>query len=677
MQLIREKAKDLDIDQSMLSRSVNEGFSGGEKKRNEIFQMTLLEPKLAILDETDSGLDIDALKIVAKGVNAMRSPDRATIVVTHYQRLLDYIIPDYVHVLSGGRIVKSGRQGAGAGARVEGLRLDRDRRRAGPGIAMTQLAEKLHPWVASAGQLEVRDGCGTSGSGRAATFSSLGFPTVRDEEWRFTNVAPITGGDFSWPAPRRDSRGARRRAAVRGERDASCRRRERPVLAGAVTRRRVAAWRRRGILGAAINGELQADREIVQRYVGQLADFNTRAFAALNTAFLEDGGYVHIPDGLVLEEPIQVLFVSSNETAASTVSRTLLIVLGDHPRLVSSRPTSPRPTPSYLTNAVTEVFVGEGAVLDHYKVQQEASRRSISDHARARDPRANFSSHSFSLGGRFVRNDVLATLDGEGAEVTLNGLYLADGDRLVDNHTTIDHARPHCPSHEVYKGILGGRAKAVFNGKIIVRRDAQKTDAKQTNRALLLSDDALINTKPQLEIFADDVKCTHGAAIGQLDEDALFYLRARGLTYYEARDMLIHAFAGDSRAREGGTAEGAGVPALHAAGAGSGGSGRSMSNTAVGVPVELRGVRAAFDVERIRADFPILRRQVRGRGADLPGQRRDHTEAAAGPRRADRLLHDLQRQRAPRRALPQRDRDRGPRRRARQGAGVPERRVDS
>ena len=144
-----------------------------------------------------------------------------------------------------------------------------------------------------------------------------------------------------------------------------------------------------------------------------------------------------------------------------------------------------------------------------------------------------------------MRNDVLATLDGEGAEVTLNGLYLADGDRLVDNHTLIDHARAHCPSHEVYKGILGGRARAVFNGKIIVRQDAQKTNAKQTNRALLLSDDALINTKPQLEIFADDVKCTHGAAIGQLDEDAIFYLRARGLTYAEARDMLIHAFAGE------------------------------------------------------------------------------------------------------------------------------------
>ena len=158
---------------------------------------------------------------------------------------------------------------------------------------------------------------------------------------------------------------------------------------------------------------------------------------------------------------------------------------------------------------------------------------------------ASFTSHSFSLGARIARNDAIVLLDGEGAECTLNGLYLADGERLVDNHTMIDHARPHCPSHEIYKGILGGSARAVFNGKIVVRPDAQKTDAKQTNRALLLSDNASINTKPQLEIFADDVKCTHGAAIGQLDDDAIFYLRSRGLPYFEARDMLIRAFAGD------------------------------------------------------------------------------------------------------------------------------------
>ena len=158
---------------------------------------------------------------------------------------------------------------------------------------------------------------------------------------------------------------------------------------------------------------------------------------------------------------------------------------------------------------------------------------------------ANFSSHAVTLGGAIVRNDVQATLDGEGVECTLNGLYLANGRRLIDNHTTIHHAKPHCSSHELYKGILDDRAHAVFNGKIIVAIDAQKTDAKQTNKALLLSEDAQINTKPELEIFADDVKCTHGATVGQLDEDALFYLRARGLAEHQARSVLIHAFASD------------------------------------------------------------------------------------------------------------------------------------
>ena len=199
-----------------------------------------------------------------------------------------------------------------------------------------------------------------------------------------------------------------------------------------------------------------------------------------------------------------------------------------------------------FANAVTEITLGENAVVDHYKVQRETSRgyHLGSMHVRlARN--ASFSSHSIALGAALARNDVEVVLDGEGGECTLNGLYLVDGRRLVDNHTTIDHARPHCDSHEVYKGILSGQAHGVFNGKIIVRPDAQKTDAKQTNRALLLSDDAQINTKPQLEIFADDVKCTHGAAVGQLDDDAIFYLRSRGLDVDQARTLLIEAFAGD------------------------------------------------------------------------------------------------------------------------------------
>jgi Fe-S cluster assembly protein SufD len=195
---------------------------------------------------------------------------------------------------------------------------------------------------------------------------------------------------------------------------------------------------------------------------------------------------------------------------------------------------------------VTDVRVGPSGMLDHVKFQRQAASTfhvgtMFAELGRA----ATMKSHAITLGGHITRNDIIAVLDGEGAECTLNGLYVAGGEALVDTHTTIDHAKAHCPSHEVYKGILTGHARAVFNGKIIVRQDAQKTDAKQTNKALLLTDDAQINTKPQLEIFADDVKCTHGAAIGQLDEDALFYLRARGVALVDARNMLIHAFAGD------------------------------------------------------------------------------------------------------------------------------------
>jgi Fe-S cluster assembly protein SufD len=412
---------------------------------------------------------------------------------------------------------------------------------------MTQVAEKLQPWLAVTDERprtgprwlqDLRDRA-------AGRFVALGFPTIRDEEWRFTNVAPIAATEFKPAgsdaalATEADLAGylysdaAVRLVIVNGH------------LASGLSRTAgLPPGVRVGSLGAALTDH----PEVVQRYLGQLAEFGNRAFTALNTALATDGAYVYIPDGVVLERPIHLLFVTTASPTSGPVmsNARALIVAGERSqaRIVETY-VGPRGA-SYFTNAVTEVVAGESSVVDHYKVQQESFDAfhvaSMHVHA-ARN--ANFSSHSFSLGGRLVRNDVSALLDGEGAECTLNGLYVADGERLVDNHTAIDHAKAHCPSHEIYKGILGGRARSVFNGKIIVRQDAQKTDAKQTNRALLLSDEAMINTKPQLEIFADDVKCTHGAAIGQLDEDAIFYLRARGLTYFEARDMLIHAFAGD------------------------------------------------------------------------------------------------------------------------------------
>ena len=411
----------------------------------------------------------------------------------------------------------------------------------------TQVIESRHPWLASmpapAGPRWLQD----LRERGAARFSALGFPTVRDEEWRFTNVTPVSTAEFRLADGTAQITEKQLSGLLYGDapfRLVVVNGRYRPELSRV---QGLPAGVRVGSLAAVTNGDLAADSETVQRYLGQLADLGARAFDALNTARLDDGAFVHIPDGAIVTEPLQVMFVSSGETAGeATVSHPRLLVVVGSQAQIKLVETYVGWGGRYFVNALTEVFVGENAVLDHYKVQEDSvdAFHIASMHVHA-SRSATFSSHSFAIGGKLVRNDAVAILDGEGAECTLNGLYLADGDRLVDNHTTIDHAKAHCPSHEIYKGILGGRARAVFNGKIIVRPDAQKTNAKQTNRALLLSDSASINTKPQLEIFADDVKCTHGAAIGQIDEDAIFYLRARGLTLAEARDMLIHAFAGE------------------------------------------------------------------------------------------------------------------------------------
>jgi Fe-S cluster assembly protein SufD len=413
-------------------------------------------------------------------------------------------------------------------------------------MTTTPVIESRHPWLASmpapAGPRWLQD----LRERGAARFSALGFPTVRDEEWRFTNVAPVSTGEFRLAHGTVQITEKQLSGLLYGDapfRLVVVNGRYRPELSRV---QGLPAGVRVGSLAAVTNGDL-ADSETVQRYLGQLADLGARAFDALNTARLDDGAFVHIPDGAIVTEPLQVMFVSTGETAgAATVSHPRLLVVVGRQAQIKLVETYVGWGGRYFVNALTEVFVGENAVLDHYKVQEDSvdAFHIASMHVHA-SRSATFSSHSFAIGGKLVRNDAVAILDGEGAECTLNGLYLADGDRLVDNHTTIDHAKAHCPSHEIYKGILGGRARAIFNGKIIVRPDAQKTNAKQTNRALLLSDSASINTKPQLEIFADDVKCTHGAAIGQIDEDAIFYLRARGLTLAEARDMLIHAFAGE------------------------------------------------------------------------------------------------------------------------------------
>jgi Fe-S cluster assembly protein SufD len=382
-------------------------------------------------------------------------------------------------------------------------------------------------------------------------FLSLGFPTTRDEEWRFTSVAPIAEHAFTLPKTPRDDGGAPARSVAEGV--------DRFRLPGAtaaelvfVNGQYMPALSRTGVLPEGsrvekLSSALAGGEGELPPYLAEIARLDTHAFVALNTAFIDEGAYIQLPAGTMLEQPIHLLFVADPLSRSLLMTHPrVLVVLGANSEASLVETYTGPPDGRYFTNVVTEIVLDENAVLNHYKLQYESPEAYHvgSLHVRARRSAA-CTAHSVSAGGRLVRNDVVAVLDGEGIECTLNGLYLADGQRLVDNHTTIDHAQPHCGSREIYKGILADRARGVFNGKIIVRPDAQKTDARQTNRALLLSEDAQINTKPQLEIFANDVKCTHGAAVGQLDEEALFYLRSRGLGEAEARQLLIRAFAAD------------------------------------------------------------------------------------------------------------------------------------
>jgi Fe-S cluster assembly protein SufD len=370
-------------------------------------------------------------------------------------------------------------------------------------------------------------------------FAEMGFPTVRQEEFRFTNVAPIAETPF------RIAEKAPTNAAQCVERVAIPDTAARIVVLNGHFAPELSAIRnlpKGAVVGSLAQAIANGAPEIA--HLGQLV-WEHAPFAALNTAFLDDGAFVFIPARAVVVDPIHIIVINGDAGKSMAHPRTLIVTgSGSEARIAQTFFGAPGET--HFTNAVTEVAVGDGAVLDLYTDQRETDSAYHVSALHAQVGRsATFNSRTITLGGKLLRNDTVAVLAGEGGHSTIDGCYLVDGDRLVDNHTTIDHATPNCTSHELYKGILDGHARAVFNGRIIVRLDAQKTDSKQTNRALLLSDQAQINSNPQLEIFADDVKCTHGAAIGQLDDEALFYIQSRGLTPREARDLLIHAYAGE------------------------------------------------------------------------------------------------------------------------------------
>lgn len=375
-------------------------------------------------------------------------------------------------------------------------------------------------------------------------FAELGFPTARDEEWRFTSLAPLTRVSFRRASTSVPSNLTSSKLDQLTYGSWDCHRLV--FVNGALARELSDVPSTLRMVLTSLREALDHNPSAVEPYLAKYADNEDHAFVALNTAFLHDGSFVNIPKDCVVEKPIHLVFVSVPGREPMTAHPRSLIVAGVNSQATIVESYVSLGDGGAFTNAVTEVVLQENAGIDHYKIQRENSQTFHVATLQVQQGRSSrFSSHSITTGGALARNDVNAVLDAEGCECTLNGLYMATGKQLIDNHTRIDHAKPHCTSHELYKGILDGQARGVFNGKIYVHEDAQKTDAKQTNKTLLLSEDAVINTKPQLEIFADDVKCTHGATVGQLAKEAIFYLRSRGIGREDARSLLTFAFAND------------------------------------------------------------------------------------------------------------------------------------
>jgi Fe-S cluster assembly protein SufD len=382
--------------------------------------------------------------------------------------------------------------------------------------------------------------------GGIAHFADRGVPTTDHEEWRFTNVTPIGLTKWNLAAPQALSTVKEKNIAPFLYPELKARR---LVFVDGYFSKELSSRDLVSAQGLKIYTLEAASRStlpIVPQHLGRYARYDENPFVALNTAFLIDGVIIYLPNAVVAEEPIHILYVTTgSHPNVLTSPRTLIVAQRDSKVKVIETFASLGDATAF-TNSVTEIVVEEGANVEHCKLQLEnLSTYHVATIQTYQGRNSHLLSHSISIGGLLTRNNLNFALEGEGIECTMNGLYVGRDNQLVDHHTAIFHNKPNCNSHEFYHGILDGKSKGVFNGKIFVRPEAQKTDAKQTNRNMLLSDEATIDTKPQLEIFADDVKCTHGATIGQLDPESIFYLRSRGISLDNARKMLLHAFASE------------------------------------------------------------------------------------------------------------------------------------
>ncbi len=375
-------------------------------------------------------------------------------------------------------------------------------------------------------------------------FKTAEFPTLKDEEWKYTNVKPILQTDFT-PAVNVEIEKVKSDEASKhlyGGFDFY-----KLVFVNGIFEEKLSDLN--GIPEQVVVKNLSnlsnSDWEKLKSYIEKI-DESDNAFNVLNKAFTVDGTVIVIPDNVILEKPVQVLYLTGSKTAEVLASPRNLIVAGKNSQVKIIVSYQPLANVKYFTNVVTEIFAGENAIIDFYKIQNEGEKAFHIDKIDiVQKGKSVVSNFSLSFGGALVRNDINVLLDDEYIENHLYGLYLATDSQHVDNHTFIDHAKPNCESNELYKGILDEKARGIFSGKILVRKDAQKTNAFQSNKSVLLSDSATVDAKPQLEIYADDVKCSHGATVGQLDMTAYFYILSRGIPADLAKSMLIRAFAND------------------------------------------------------------------------------------------------------------------------------------
>jgi Fe-S cluster assembly protein SufD len=373
-------------------------------------------------------------------------------------------------------------------------------------------------------------------------FDRLGFPHTKLEEWRFTNLAEVLKNDYSIQIENTEGN-------VDVEKFFRCDVADLDTYTAVllngwfVYKHAPITTLENGTIIGSLSNALKEFPEIIKKHFGKYSDVENNAFDALNDAFALDGIFIYVPDNVIVDKPIQLINIL-NKQENTLVQPRNLVVIGKNSKLklvhcddiFSHVPT--------LTNSLTEVFIDENGSIDHYKMQNNDNHSAmIATTYFHQEKNSSVTTNTITLNGGLIRNNINIALNGEGCESNLYGIYLVDKNQLVDNHTFVDHIKPNSTSNELFKGVVDNKSKAVFNGKILVRKDAQKTNANQTNKNILLTDDATINTKPNLQIYADDVKCSHGATVGQLDADALFYMRARGIGEENAKMLLMYAFA--------------------------------------------------------------------------------------------------------------------------------------